>query len=280
MTRALNVQRLALILWPWLLCIAPQMCAQQSSDAGGPALPRIQRYLSLEMYSEAEAALRPAVTANEFNGELRFLYGSALQGLRKYDEAISNFRLSLRLDKGRWQAVEHVVQCYKEKYAVSLANQDRVLLGEAATQLALIPPDSPADSDSRRDLREAQRRSQALLTVLNSPVGTWGNGSLHLSVSSSADSDSIFKISSKAKESLMAGTFRRLENGGFQGSGISSKTICVFDIEFTLQLLDAGTKLLIQEQNAKYRGPDPLQGDPSPADLQATMRARDKVCRD
>ena len=68
-----------------------------------PDFPRIHRYLSLGMYGEAAAALNSAVKADEFNGELRFLYGSALQGIKKYDDAILNLRLSIRLDNSRWE---------------------------------------------------------------------------------------------------------------------------------------------------------------------------------
>jgi len=203
----LNVQRLDLILWVCFLCVSARVCAQPPSVAGGSDLPRIQRYLSLEMYSEATAALGPAVKADEFNGELRYLYGSALQGLKKYDDAVLNFRLSLRLDNSRWEAAEHVLQCYSEKFAQSSSNQDRILLGEAAAQLAAIPSAGDTDPAGGRDLREAQQRAQALITILNSPVGTWSDGRLQLSVKSRADNG--FDIFMNEKESYLSGTFRR-----------------------------------------------------------------------
>lgn len=283
MTRILNAQRLGLLCWSWLLCVDPHMCAQTPSDAGSPDLPKVRRYLSLEMYSEAAAALDSAVKANEFNGELRLLYGSALQGLKKYDDAISNFRLSLRLDKSRWEAAEHLVQCYQEKYAQSSANQDRVLLGEAATQLASLSPDSDTDSERSGNLREAQRRAQTLLTVLNSPVGTWRDGSLQLSVRRNADVDGTFDIhTTMGNKDYISGSFRRLPSGTFSGSAIYSTSPCAFDIEVTLQLLDSGTKLLLQEQSAKYKGPhlwrDPAEPTQAASDLEL-LRARDKVCK-
>jgi len=225
------------------------------------------------MYSEATAALGPAVKADEFNGELRYLYGSALQGLKKYDDAVLNFRLSLRLDNSRWEAAEHVLQCYSEKFAQSSSNQDRILLGEAAAQLAAIPSAGDTDPAGGRDLREAQQRAQALITILNSPVGTWSDGRLQLSVKSRADNG--FDIFMNEKESYLSGTFRRRDATEFGGSAMYG-SVCLFDIDFTAQLLDAGTQLLLEEQRAtRYIGPNPIS---SPS--LERMRVQNKVCRD
>jgi len=53
-------------------------------------------------------------------------------------------------------------------------------------------------------------------------------------------------------------------------------SVCLFDIDFTAQLLDAGTQLLLEEQRAtRYIGPNPIS---SPS--LERMRVQNKVCRD
>jgi tetratricopeptide (TPR) repeat protein len=238
------------------------------------------------MYNEAESALKSAVKADEFNAELRYRYGVALQGLKKFDDAIASFQLSLRLDSGRWVAAEHILECYSEKFAQSSTNQDRVALGEVAAELALFPLDGLSES-SIKDLREAQRRAEALLTALNSPVGRWSlDGRPQLLVRWNSDGRK-FEVSEEEGVRLISGSFRQTMSASvtsdsyagrvsFFGSGFYAATPCWFDFEFTIQLEDFGSKLLLQEQSSNYKGPDPVTGDPSIAGI----RARDKVCRD
>ncbi len=271
----LNPRWLIVVAGIWLLFVNPCLRAQPSPGPGGADLAKIRRYLSLDMYNEAAEALKPAIKTDEFNDELRYLYGLAQQSLKKYDDAISNFRLAYRLNANHWEAADHLVQCYSATYAQSSSNEDRILLGEAATQLVSIRAAITPDSGDEASLRGAQERSRNLLSMLNSPVGTWSDGRLRLTVS--LRDDGSFKLDTTApKNGLFFGTFRKGNDGvEFEGSLRQSRGLCVFRIKFTLRSFDSGTRLALAEQSAEYDAPDPLSGNPSWDEI----GARGKACK-
>jgi hypothetical protein len=229
------------------------------------------------MYSEAEAALKPAVKSDEFNSELRYLDGVALEGLRKLDDAVDSFSLSLRLDASQWPAAKHLMQCFSEKYAQSAANQDRVSLGRAAAQVVSFASDTLMNPATEGNLGESQKRAAEILELLNSPVGTWGDDSPQFRVRASPDSPSAFDVQGEKGGSVMFGKFRRQTAHEFYGNIYDAKGPCVFDIEVAVTLQDFGTRLLVKERTSRYKGPDPRIKNLSNV---TGLRAGDKVCGD
>src|SRR4029077_11432862 len=112
--------------------------AQTATVATGIDLSKIQRYVKLEMYQEAGTALEAALKADEFNGELRYLYGVASLGLQRFDDATKNLTLALRLDSSNWRAREELILAYLGQYKQSGLMEPRIRAFETANGILSV----------------------------------------------------------------------------------------------------------------------------------------------
>ncbi len=78
------------------------------SDQETIDLAKVERYVKLEMYPEATAAVEAALKQREFDPHLRFIYGDILLRQKKYADALKQFELWSRLDPESWEALQHI----------------------------------------------------------------------------------------------------------------------------------------------------------------------------
>src|SRR6266513_1077220 len=62
------------------------------------ALGKIKRYLAYEMLDEALEETKRATMSDEFNAELRLIYGEILYRKKRYEEAIKQLEICRKLD--------------------------------------------------------------------------------------------------------------------------------------------------------------------------------------
>ena len=226
-----------------------------------------------DMYSEAAAVLEPAVKADEFNGELRQLYGLALQGLKRHDEAIHNFQIASKLT-GNWEILDGLLKSYLAKFAISSANEDRISAFTTASQLLMT------STNHSEKLTDAESRAAKVIIDFLSAVGVWredlASGGLgnrdKMEVKITEGEDGSFYLMENVPEKWPFVPFHlhfkktQAENGvtenrleaRFAGSAPNSDGGCIFDFDYSVRLTQAGTKLLVMAQPTNYRGLDPL----------------------
>jgi hypothetical protein len=128
-------------------------------------------------------------------------------------------------------------------------------------------------------LQEAKQGAEAVIARFQDPVGLWRNDQQEIEIVHTPDGK--FRV----KEHLPAGqafcaqtcfsiTFEKVTPQTYEGSGLNTDTVCVFDFSYDLTFSDAATQLSLIGKHVRYRGPDPVFGSP---DLNA-IRARNKMC--
>ena len=237
-------------------------------------MPTIRRYVKMEMYREAIRDLEPAVRSDEFNAELRLLYGIALRHIRRYDDSLYNLSIAIKLDASNWAAQVELLKVYVDRYGETPTNSDRLSASKAATQLISM---DGAQAD-QPELKEAKQQAEEVIANFENPVGLWRKGGKEYEIVRRPEGKFLLK------EHLPAGqncaqtcfdiTFQNTAPQVYEGSGSNSDGTCIFDFNYDLSFSDAATKLSVTGKHLRYRAPDPLVG---PSDLNA-LRAHNKMC--
>jgi tetratricopeptide (TPR) repeat protein len=225
------------------------------------------------MYREAIRDLEPAVRSDEFNAELRLLYGTSLRHIRRYDDSLYNLSIAIKLDPLNWAAEDEQLKVYMDRYAEMPTNSDRISASKTATQLMSMrgaETDQPA-------LEEAKQQAEEIIARFQDPVGLWRNEQQEIEIVHAPDGKFRVKehlAGERCAQTCFSFTFEKMTPQTFEGSGLNTDTICVFDFSYDLTFSDAATHLSLIGKHVRYRGPDPVFGSP---DLNA-IRARSKMC--
>lgn len=238
---------------------------------------KVRRYLKAEMYREAIRELEPAIRSDEFNPDLRFLYGTALRHVRRYDDSLYNLSVAVKLDGSSWAALDELLKLYMDRYAESPTNSDRISASRTAKQLLLMHgPDS-----AQPELQEAKRSAAEAIVHLEDPVGLWRNDRQEFKIIRSPDGTFLFveehPAGKKCAQACFSITFREATPPAYEGSGTNSDAICLFDFTYVLSFSDAATKLSVTGKRARYRSADPVQIPDGP-DMLVALKTRDKIC--
>jgi hypothetical protein len=218
------------------------------------------------MYEEAANSLKVLVASDEFNAESRYLYGVALEGLRKHHEAATQLELSLRLAPQQEKVLIKLPEVYMAAYNESGGNADRKKAYQAALQLIQFETGS-----ENGDLMAGKMFARTVIAKLDSPIGIWmtsrGNEQMAFTI------DMFYTPPRLAmKEMLPTGAkscghtcwsfeLKALSGPDYSGFGMNAPmqsigSGCMFDYDYTMHLTDAGTKLSVIETAQKYVSPE------------------------
>jgi len=259
------------------LAIAPT-AALHGQSSGSPStavdVSKIKRYLNLGMYREAIQDLEPAVKSDEFNSDLRLLYGTALRHVRRYDDSLYNLSIAIKLDSSNWSAMDETLKVYMERYAESPANSDRISASKAATQMISMR----GSETDRPELKEAKQRAEEVIVRFEDPVGLWRNDRHEFEITRQPQGKFWLKehpaSGQKCDRTCLTITFERTTPQAYEGSGSNSDSTCIFDFSYELSFSDAATRLSVKGKHVRYRVPDLTVGS---SDIDA-LRTRNKMC--
>jgi tetratricopeptide (TPR) repeat protein len=267
--------------------------AQETSETA-TKIDKARRYVSLGMYEEATKSLKDLVVFDEFNGDSRYLYGVALEGLGKPREAAAQLELSLRLAPQQWRAINKLTEVYLAIYNESGANADRKKAYQSALGLIQLDSVLPSAESERNDLQEAKVLARSIIANLESPTGVWRSPW-------GQDFQLEDKPFLRMTEALPKGVsdcghicwimyIKAIAGPDYSGrSGPPNTSMrqigkgCQFDYDYKLRLTDAGTILTVVETAQRYSSPLGLlterQIKANRAEAQAAYKAADDVCR-
>jgi hypothetical protein len=227
----------------------------------------------MEMFREAIRDLEPAVKSDEFNPELRLLYGAALRHVQRYDDSLYNLSIVLKLDSSNWVAVDEMLKVYMDRYTQSQTNSDRIAASKTATQLISMRGAEAAQSE----LEVAKRGAAEVIARFEDPVGLWRSDEKEFEIVRQADGTFRLKENppsgQKCPQTCFMITFNRVKPPMYEGSGFNSDSTCIFDFSYELSSSEAATKLSIAGKHAQYRSPDVVVS----SDINV-LRARHKIC--
>ena len=194
-------------------------------------LPTIRRYVKMEMYREAIRDLETAVKSDEFNVELRLLYGTSLRHVRRYDDSVYNLSIAIKLDGMNWAVQDELLKVYLDRYAETPTNSDRIAASKAATQLMSMrggETDEPA-------LKEAKQQAEEIIARFQDPVGSWRNDQQEIEVIPTPDGK--FRVKEhipgqRCAQTCFSITFEKVAPQTYEGSGLNTDTVCVFDFSY------------------------------------------------
>jgi len=138
------------------------------------------QYIRDEMWDEALASLKEAVSKQQFDPVLRVALGEALFRTGDYEQAIRELETAKKLDANLWQATQRMADAHLKIWELKKSLPDRVLACELYQELVSSP--SPNDPNSERlaalfpnwnDGTSEKSEAQSRLAKLESPVGTW-----------------------------------------------------------------------------------------------------------
>ncbi len=140
------------------------------------------QYLRDEMWGEALASLKEAVSKQQFDPALRVALGEALFRTGDYEQAIRELGTARKLDADLWQATQRMADAHLKIWELKKSLPDRVLACELYQEL--LSSHTTNDPNSQRlaalfpnwnDEIAEKSQAQSKLAQLESPVGVWEN---------------------------------------------------------------------------------------------------------
>jgi tetratricopeptide (TPR) repeat protein len=138
------------------------------------------QYLRDEMWDEALASLKEAVSKQQFDPVLRVALGEALFRTGDYEHAIRELETAKKLDTNLWQATQRMADAHLKIWELKKSGADRVLTCELYQELLSSVVENDANSTRLaalfpkwNDENAEKTEARSKLAELESPVGSW-----------------------------------------------------------------------------------------------------------
>jgi tetratricopeptide (TPR) repeat protein len=209
------------------------------------------QYLRNEMWDEALASLKEAVSKQQFDPVLRVALGETLFRTGDYEQAIRELETAKKLDPNLWQATQRMADAHLKIWELKKSLPDRVLACELYQELISSAP--PNDPNSQRlaalfanwnDETSEKSDAQSRLAQLESPVGKWESESGEIYTLKADSSGWSFGDPRNAGQYQIGAVGTREPTGtGFSGEGFHRMGFCAYRLWVEITVSNHGTKL-------------------------------------
>jgi tetratricopeptide (TPR) repeat protein len=192
------------------------------------------QYLHDEMWDEALASLREAVSKQQFDPVLRLALGETLFRTGDYEQAIRELGTAKKLDADLWQATQRMADAHLKIWELKKSLSDRELAcdlyHELPSSVSVNGPNSAriaALFPKWNDETSANSEAQSTLAELESPMGTWvsDRGEVY-TLRGGEGGWSLDAVGQKSEDSLSAFSTVPATGGTLTGQGVKRTSFC------------------------------------------------------
>ena len=209
------------------------------------------QYLHDEMWDEALASLKDAVSKQQFDPVLRLALGETLFRTGDYEQAIRELGTAKKLDADLWQATQRLADAHLKIWELKKSLSDRVLAcdlyHELLSSASVNGPNSAriaALFPKWNDETSANSEAQSTLAELESPMGTWvsDRGEVY-TLRGGEGGWALDAVGQKSEDSLSAFSTVPATGGTLTGQGVKRTSFCNAILSIAIHTTQHATRM-------------------------------------
>ena len=229
----------------------------QTSPAEPPDLAKLERYAANGMWDEALAMLRNAVSADEFNPNIRFSFGQVLLKTGQFEEAAKQLAISRRLDARNWRVLEGLAAAHLRVWEGAGGPPHRTEACSLYSTLSSWPADSEEPNPPHPlvalfavqpdTLSAAGTRARQTVKALDHPEGTWQDSRGKLYDASHVSDGWLLEDKERASENrIQLSISAPGTTGHASGRGLYRLGECALTVTVQVMLSECSSKAAVE----------------------------------